>query len=207
MKGFLAGILLTLVILTSAIWFAATRGYINFAADQRPSFIEEHLSMSAVDASSERRAPEKKNPLPATQANYSAAKPVYNEYCSNCHGDAGKGDGSDAMMYDPSPSDLTDAAHMNKLTDGEIYYQITQGRKPMPSFRKKLREDYSKYLDLIDLLPPAPAAPPAEGSPATAAPPAEGSPATAAPPAEGSPVSPPQNAQPKDASPKSGPSG
>lgn len=91
----------------------------------------------------------RKNPLPATQANYSAAKPVYNEYCSNCHGDAGKGDGSDAMMYDPSPSDLTDAAHMNKLTDGEIYYQITQGRKPMPSFRKKLREDQRWQLVIL----------------------------------------------------------
>jgi mono/diheme cytochrome c family protein len=83
----------------------------------------------------------RKNPLPASDANLSAAKPVYNECCANCHGDSGKGDGSDAMMYDPSPSDLTDAKHMNTLSDGEIFYQITQGRKPMPSFRKKLTED------------------------------------------------------------------
>jgi mono/diheme cytochrome c family protein len=83
----------------------------------------------------------RKNPLPASDANLSAAKPVFNEYCANCHGDSGKGDGSDAMMYDPSPSDLTDSKHMNTLTDGEIFYQITQGRKPMPSFRKKLTED------------------------------------------------------------------
>src|SRR5215469_14491372 len=76
----------------------------------------------------------RKNPLPATPVNYNAAKPVYDQYCANCHGDAGKGDGSDAMMYDPSPSDLTDAAKMSKRTDGEIYYQITEGRKPMPSF-------------------------------------------------------------------------
>ncbi|HTB91218.1 MAG TPA: cytochrome c [Candidatus Sulfotelmatobacter sp.] len=82
----------------------------------------------------------RKNPIASTDANLNAAKPVYNEYCANCHGDTGKGDGSDAMMYDPSPSDLTDAKHMNSLTDGEIFYQITQGRKPMPSFRKKLTE-------------------------------------------------------------------
>src|ERR1700723_3693444 len=50
----------------------------------------------------------RKNPLTVSDANLNAAKPVYNEYCSNCHGDSGKGDGSDAMMYDPSPSDLTD---------------------------------------------------------------------------------------------------
>jgi mono/diheme cytochrome c family protein len=91
----------------------------------------------------------RKNPLAGSDANLNAAKPVYNEYCSNCHGDSGKGDGSDAMMYDPSPSDLTDAKHMNHLTDGEIFYQITQGRKPMPSFRKKLTEDQRWQLVIL----------------------------------------------------------
>ena len=91
----------------------------------------------------------RKNPFASTDANLSAAKPIYNEYCANCHGDTGKGDGSDAMMYDPSPSDLTDAKHMNSLTDGEIFYQITQGRKPMPSFRKKLTEDQRWQLVVL----------------------------------------------------------
>jgi len=91
----------------------------------------------------------RKNPLADSAANQNAAKPVYNEYCANCHGDSGKGDGSDAMMYDPSPSDLTDVKHMNSLTDGEIFYQITQGRKPMPSFRKKLSEDQRWQLVIL----------------------------------------------------------
>jgi mono/diheme cytochrome c family protein len=90
-----------------------------------------------------------KNPVAANAANYNAAKPIYNEYCANCHGDSGKGDGSDAMMYDPAPSDLTDSAHMNKLTDGEIYYQITQGKKPMPSFRNKLTEEQRWQLVVL----------------------------------------------------------
>jgi len=90
-----------------------------------------------------------KNPIPANDTNFNAAKPVYTEYCANCHGDSGKGDGSDAMMYDPAPSDLTDAKHMNKLSDGEIYYQITQGKKPMPSFRNKLAEDQRWQLVIL----------------------------------------------------------
>jgi mono/diheme cytochrome c family protein len=91
----------------------------------------------------------RKNPLAASDANLNAAKPVFNEYCTNCHGDSGKGDGPDAMMYDPSPGDLTDAKHMNSLTDGEIFYQITQGRKPMPSFRNKLTEDQRWQLVIL----------------------------------------------------------
>jgi len=101
----------------------------------------------------------RKNPLPASDANLNAAKPVYNEYCANCHGDSGKGDGSDAMMYDPSPSDLTDAKHMNTLTDGDIFYQITQGRKPMPSFRKKLTDDQRWQLVILVRTFAAPAPP------------------------------------------------
>ena len=92
---------------------------------------------------------QRKNPLFANDANINAARPIYQEYCANCHGDSGKGDGSDAMMYDPSPSDLTDSSHIRKLTDGEIYYQITQGRKPMPSFRTKLTDEQRWQLVIL----------------------------------------------------------
>ena len=111
----------------------------------------------------------RKNPLPASDANLNASKPVYNEYCANCHGDTGKGDGSDAMMYDPAPSDLTEPKHMNHLTDGEIFYQITQGRKPMPSFRKKLTEDQRWQLVILvrtfAATPPVPAKSPEPPAP------------------------------------------
>jgi mono/diheme cytochrome c family protein len=89
------------------------------------------------------------NPLTASDANISAAKQIYAANCANCHGDSGKGDGSDAMMYDPPPADLTDAAHMSKVTDGEIYYQITEGRKPMPSFKRRLTEEQRWQLVLL----------------------------------------------------------
>jgi mono/diheme cytochrome c family protein len=61
--------------------------------------------------------------------------------CAQCHGEHGKGDGPEAAMHDPPPSDITDARHMNTVTDGEIFYQISEGRKPMPSFKKRLTED------------------------------------------------------------------
>jgi mono/diheme cytochrome c family protein len=103
----------------------------------------------------------RKNPLTASDANITTAKRVYIDYCANCHGDAGKGDGSDAMMYDPAPADLTDVAHMSKITDGEIYYQISEGRKPMPSFKKRLTEEQRWQLVLfVRSLAGTPSAPP-----------------------------------------------
>jgi mono/diheme cytochrome c family protein len=91
----------------------------------------------------------RKNPLTASAAVLSAARSDYDQKCSDCHGDGGKGDGSEAMMYDPAPANLTEAAHINKLTDGEIYYQITEGRKPMPSFKTKLTEEQRWQLVLL----------------------------------------------------------
>lgn len=91
----------------------------------------------------------RKNPLTASDVNLAEAKEIYKNKCENCHGEKGQGDGSDAMMYDPEPSDLTDAAKIDKLTDGEIFYQITAGRKPMPSFKKKLTDDQRWKLVLL----------------------------------------------------------
>jgi mono/diheme cytochrome c family protein len=91
----------------------------------------------------------RKNPLTASDENLRAAKRIYRQKCDNCHGEAGKGDGSDARMYDPAPSDLTDSAKIDQLTDGEIFYQITEGRKPMPAFRKKLTDEQRWQLVLL----------------------------------------------------------
>jgi mono/diheme cytochrome c family protein len=69
------------------------------------------------------------------------------------------------MMYDPTPSDLTDPGKMSKLTDGEIYYQITEGRKPMPSFRKRLTEDQRWQMVVFVRSLAATAAPPRAQTP------------------------------------------
>jgi mono/diheme cytochrome c family protein len=61
----------------------------------------------------------------------------------------GKGDGPDAATYYPSPTNLTDASHINSVTDGEIFYQISQGRKPMPAFKKRLTEEQRWQLVLF----------------------------------------------------------
>jgi mono/diheme cytochrome c family protein len=94
-------------------------------------------------------AKSRKNPVPPSDAAIIAAKPLYKENCSNCHGDTGKGDGSEALRYDPKPADFTDAPHMNTVTDGALFYQISQGRRPMPSFKRRMTEDQRWQLVLL----------------------------------------------------------
>ena len=63
--------------------------------------------------------------------------------------EAGKGDGRDANRYDPAPTDLTDSKKMNSATDGELFYKISEGKKPMPVFKNKLSEDQRWELVLL----------------------------------------------------------
>jgi mono/diheme cytochrome c family protein len=90
-----------------------------------------------------------KNPLQATPPALKSAREVYADKCAHCHGDTGKGDGPDASRYDPAPMDFTDAKRMSEATDGELFYKISEGKKPMPVFKNKLNEDQRWELVLF----------------------------------------------------------
>ena len=64
---------------------------IGFAAFQKPNW--------TIPEEEKQR----KNPIAPSEAALKAAKVIYADQCANCHGDTGKGDGSDAMMYGPAP--------------------------------------------------------------------------------------------------------
>jgi mono/diheme cytochrome c family protein len=109
-----------------------------------------------------------KNPVPATEKTLASAKGIYAERCSNCHGEKGDGNGGEAMMYFPQPSDFTDPALLKDVTDGELFWKMSEGRRPMPSFKNKLSEE--ERWELVNYLrtfakPPAPAAAPAKQAP------------------------------------------
>ena len=90
-----------------------------------------------------------KNPLQPTPRELKSAHEVYADKCAHCHGDTGKGDGRDANRYDPAPTNFTDASKMNAATDGELFYKISEGKKPMPVFKNKLTEDQRWELVLL----------------------------------------------------------
>ena len=90
-----------------------------------------------------------KNPLPPSESTLNAARGIYMDECAQCHGEHGKGDGPEATMHSLAPADLTDTRHLNTVADGEIFYQISEGRKPMPSFKKRLTEDQRWGLVLL----------------------------------------------------------
>lgn len=90
-----------------------------------------------------------KNPIPPSEAALRTARRIYLDKCAECHGETGKGDGPQAAMYSTPPASFTDAKLMASLTDGEIFYQISEGRKPMPAFKKRLTAEQRWQLVLF----------------------------------------------------------
>ena len=90
--------------------------------------------------------------------------PVFLDKCAECHGEMGQGNGPQAKMYDPRPASLTDTTRLASVTDGELFYVISNGHKPMPSYKRKLTEDQRWQLVLLvralshTTAPPAPVA-------------------------------------------------
>jgi len=77
---------------------------------------------------------EKKSPFPFTKETNEAGENLYNTNCKSCHGDPGKGN---SMNLQPPPGDPAEES-FQASTDGEMYYKITNGKTPMPSFKNAL---------------------------------------------------------------------
>jgi mono/diheme cytochrome c family protein len=106
------------------------------------------------------------NPVPRTAAAIAAGKSQFTTHCVECHGESGKGDGPDAMMYTPEPADLTDAHMMGMMTDGELFYIISEGHKPMPAFKDKLTEQQRwQVVHFVRTFTPQPSPKPASTTP------------------------------------------
>jgi mono/diheme cytochrome c family protein len=83
-------------------------------------------------------AKNKANPVKADAASLATGKALYNQHCKSCHGAKGKGDGTKAATLDTECGDFT--KDLKGQTDGALYYKTAEGRKDMPSFKKKIAD-------------------------------------------------------------------
>jgi mono/diheme cytochrome c family protein len=101
------------------------------------------------------------NPVPPTAQNLVAAESIYSDRCARCHGDHGAGDGPDASLYKPLPASLT-ADQTRQTSDGELFWKIGKGRRPMPGYESELTaEQRWQLVNLLRSFAAQPAAGPA----------------------------------------------
>ncbi len=80
-----------------------------------------------------------KNPVPGDVQSTTQGKTLYTTYCTPCHGQKGKGDGPAAANLQVKPADHTSAA-VQQQTDGAIFWELTEGHNPMPSYKTALSD-------------------------------------------------------------------
>ncbi len=77
------------------------------------------------------------NPLKGDAASLVTGKNLWVQHCQSCHGKKGKGDGPKAEQLDTDCGDFTKPA-FHAQTDGAMFYKTYEGRKDMPSYKKKI---------------------------------------------------------------------
>jgi mono/diheme cytochrome c family protein len=86
------------------------------------------------------QAKELRNRVAVTAKGLKSAAKLYQQNCVICHGKTGASNGPAAESLPQKPANFTDEKMMRKATDGELFWKITTGRAPMPSWEDRLSE-------------------------------------------------------------------
>ncbi len=87
----------------------------------------------------------RRNPLPASDANLQEGKRLFEANCAACHGSLGLGDGEAGKSLNPRPANIARFAKMPMASDGYLLWTLSEGGKPvnsaMPPFGQVLKEE------------------------------------------------------------------
>jgi mono/diheme cytochrome c family protein len=76
------------------------------------------------------------------------AREVVDANCTSCHGNRGRGDGPAAPALPSRPADWT-SPRVQKQSDGEIFWKITNGRGVMPAWKHLPEQTRWQIVNLI----------------------------------------------------------
>ena len=77
-------------------------------------------------------------------------KDLYDQNCVLCHGDKGKGDGIAGRTSKIPPANFTDPKLMAAETDGSLFWKMSEGRGPMPTWKETLSD--KERWQLVDYI-------------------------------------------------------
>ena len=88
MRGFVIGVVVTLLVLAGSVFAISRFGLYAIGADNPPSSLERALASRALDVYAEKHKPAGKNPTALTAENLTEGAQDYEEHCAFCHGGA-----------------------------------------------------------------------------------------------------------------------
>jgi len=88
LRGFVVGVVVTLLVLTVGVFAVSRLGLYPVGADNAPSSLERALAGPAMDRYAEKHKPTTGNPVQPTSSNLAQGAKEYEEHCAFCHGGA-----------------------------------------------------------------------------------------------------------------------
>jgi len=161
LRGFILGVVLTIVAALAAGWLAVRSGFIPANADARPGGVEIWVANTALQSTLARDAPKGPNPVPLTDANLVEGVKLYADHCVLCHGNA-DGDASASAVAKgeyPKPPQLG-VDGVEDDPEGVTWWKLRHGVRltGMPSWSPTLSDrqlwTLALFLKHMDKLPP-----------------------------------------------------
>ena len=140
-KGFLYGVLFSVLALLVGAFLFVTRGWMPANADAAPPALEKWMARSSLRATIQRDAPQTPNPAAFNDENLLAGIKLYAANCAACHGAA-----------DGAPSNIAQGLYQHApqlakhgVTDdpeGKIYWFVKHGVRltGMPAYTDRLSD-------------------------------------------------------------------
>ena len=134
-----------------------SRFYLRTAVIFTTLIVSTLVALSAEQSKQKWSAPpaeaQKKNPVAATESSLAAGGKIYSKICAMCHGPTGDADGPAVIELNIHPAKLSDPKLATE-SDGSLFWKVTTGRKPMPSFGRRFSEtDRWNLVNYIRTLP------------------------------------------------------
>lgn len=166
MRGFILGVLVTLVVLLGGTFLFLKFGFLNVRADAPMSSIEHQIATTAMEASIERAARTgdfegKANPVKPTEDNLMTGAMLYEKNCSLCHGsvaDKGRVSPLAGAFYPKVPQIVR---RIPNDADWELFWMTKTGIRwtGMPAWGKTLSDTdiwtIVTFVKHSDKLPPS----------------------------------------------------
>jgi mono/diheme cytochrome c family protein len=158
MKGFIAGVVLTLLAIAVTVFAVSHLGLYPIGADNPPSGLERSLAMRALDVYADKHKPEMENPVQPTNANLTAGARLYEQHCALCHGGARSKISPLRDRFNPPVPQLI--ARIPDDEDGWVFWVTKHGVRMtgMPSWDTILSDDQIwtivSFIKHSDKLPP-----------------------------------------------------
>ncbi len=142
MRGFIVGIIVTLLVVFGGAYYYVTTGHFDTrAVGNTPSGFETRTAMQSVDKWVDDHAPKQANPFPANMDTIMDGSMTYDKHCAFCHGSLKEPiSPMRSKFYPPAPQLMS---RTPDDPDGNLFYVIKYGIRytAMPGWDGVLPDD------------------------------------------------------------------